>query len=72
MTNIYNKDIGNCSKCNDLLNRSMSFHNTEKNCENGLTFTYMKIGEAMHAECYIEHVIDTYLKKRVEEINNDR
>jgi hypothetical protein len=70
MTYIYNKDIGNCSKCNGPLNRAMSFHNTEENCENGLTFTYMKIGDAMHAECYIEHVIDTYIKIKLE--NNER
>ncbi len=65
---IYKEDIRKCSKCNGTLDRSMSFHNTEKNCENGLTFTYMKIGESMHAECYIEHVINTYLEIRLREL----
>ena len=51
----------NCPKCGLSLSRGMSLHNIPENCEERISYPYMKIGESMHFECYIQKVIDEYL-----------
>lgn len=53
-----------CPKCGVLLNVRVVFHNVPRNCEEHITYPYMEIGQSMHMECYIEHVIDTYLEQK--------
>lgn len=62
---MYSKPDKNCPKCGDRLNLGLVLHNSPKNCEERKTYTYMEIGQKMHAECYIEHVIDTYLMNKM-------
>ncbi len=50
-----------CPRCGETLKEGIVFHNKDEIDKRG--FTHMKKGESMHGECYIEHVIDTYLKK---------
>jgi hypothetical protein len=60
---MYSKPVENCPKCGIKLNVRVVIHNKPENCKEHLTFPYMEIGQSMHLECYIEHVIDIYLKK---------
>lgn len=51
-----------CKKCGAFLNLGCTVHNVPSNCKERITFPYMSIGESMHMECYIQHVIDVYLE----------
>ncbi len=64
---MYTKPDEICPRCGENLNLGMVFHNVPSNCKERNTYTYMDIGQSMHAECYIEHVIDCYLKKKDQE-----
>jgi hypothetical protein len=65
-TNMYKNPNQDCVRCGEKLSYGITFHNIPANCEKRKTYTYMEIGRGMHAECYIEHVIDIYLSKRLE------
>jgi len=52
-----------CPKCGHFLNIRTVFHNVPENCKEYITFPYMEIGQSMHMECYIEHVMETHLKR---------
>lgn len=60
---VYTKPNENCPKCGIPLNIRMVLHNHPENCKENVTFQYMEIGESMHFECYIRHVMDVYLKE---------
>jgi hypothetical protein len=66
-SHMYTKSQENCRRCGQPLNIGTVLHNRIENCKDRITFPYMDIGESMHLECYIEHVIDTHLKKRLED-----
>ncbi len=56
-----------CPICGVPLNVRVVFHNTPENCRERVTFPYMGIGESMHMECYIQHVIDTYIQSKLDD-----
>lgn len=58
----------NCQKCGIPLNVGMVFQNVPENCKEYITFSFMEIGQSMHMECYIQHVIDTYIEKKMESL----
>jgi len=60
----YTKPTENCPRCGIPLNVRVVFHNVPKNCEEFITYPFMEIGQSMHMECYIHHVIDKYLEKK--------
>lgn len=68
---MYTKPDEKCPRCGIPLNIRVVFHNTLKNCETHITYPYMKVGESMHMECYIEHVIDSYLELKMSRLQND-
>ncbi len=55
-----------CPKCDVPLDLGMAVHNNLEDCRRCITFPYMKIGESMHLECYIERVIDEHFKHKIE------
>lgn len=61
----YSKPKEKCPRCGISLNVRMVLHNTSENCKENITYPYMDIGESMHFECYMEHVMDTYLKNLI-------
>lgn len=63
----YQRPKDKCPKCNILLNERTVLHNVPENCKKIITYPFMKIGESMHLECYIQHVIDSYLEKKIKE-----
>jgi len=63
----YSKPNENCPKCGIPLNMGFTVHNVPKNCEKYITFPYMKIGESMHMECYIQHVMDKVMEKDIKQ-----
>ena len=64
---MYTKPDQICPRCGMKLNLGMVFHNTPANCKERKTYIYMEIGQSMHAECYIEQVIDLYWKQKKEQ-----
>ena len=54
-----------CKGCGISVKKGCTLHNTPSNCVEHISFPYMEIGESMHMECYIEHVIETILKKKI-------
>lgn len=56
-----------CSRCEYPVNFGIVLHNMPENCKERITFTYMKVGESMHAQCYIEHMVETIMKDKVYE-----
>ena len=54
-----------CKVCGDCLKLGCTVNNIPENCEERITFPYMEIGESMHMECYIQHIIDCYLEKKM-------
>lgn len=50
-----------CINCGYPLENRVSFQNNKTEPK---IFTYMELGQKMHLECYIEHIIDTYLDSR--------
>lgn len=62
---MYARPHEKCPGCGVLLNLGVVFINVPENCDIRLTYPYMKIGEAMHMECYIQHVIDTHINKNI-------
>ena len=58
----------NCPKCGVRLNERTAVHNIPSNCINKLTFPYMKLGESMHLECYIEQVIGAILQEKLKDL----
>ncbi len=63
---MYSKPDENCPRCGIPLNVRMVFHNQPENCKEYITFPYMDIGQSMHAECYIQHVINSILKEKMD------
>lgn len=63
-SNQYSKKDETCPKCGIFLNTGMVLHNIPENCKKHITYPFMKIGESMHFECYLQHVIDCYIKER--------
>ncbi len=66
---MYSKAKALCPGCNLPLNVRMVLHNVPENCKECITFPYMKIGESMHFECYLEKSIKEILKKGLKDIN---
>ena len=64
---VYSKPDKICPICGIPLNVRTVLHNMPENCEEYITYSFMEIGQSMHMECYIQHVIDTYLKKKLNE-----
>lgn len=64
---MYSKPDENCPRCGIPLNVRMVLHNVPQNCKEHITYPYMKIGESMHMECYIHHVMDIYWEKTNEQ-----
>ncbi len=60
-----------CQKCKTSLSEGCAVRNIPERCLNFRTFPYLKIGETMHLECYIEHVIDSYFNTKILEIEKD-
>lgn len=58
-----------CPRCDMPLDQGVTFKNAKENYKERITFPYMKIGESMHMECYIHHVIDSYLKEKDERVD---
>lgn len=58
-----------CPKCGIPLNVRIVLHNIPENCKEYITYPYMKIGESMHMDCYIHHVMDMYFKKNDKSFN---
>ena len=56
----------NCIRCNKNLRHGVAVNNIPENCKEQLTFPYMEIGEGMHLECYIQHVIEKCVKDKLE------
>ncbi len=57
---IWNKPHENCQRCGVPLNVGMVLLNSKE----PIIFPYMKMGEGMHIECYINHVMDIYWEKK--------
>ena len=63
-------DNKKCIRCGRARSHGVSFRNQPANEEQvsfPKTFTYMEEGEQMHMECYIEHVVETHIKKMMKE-----
>ena len=60
---MYTKPDENCPRCGTPLNVRVVVHNVPENCKEYITFPYMEIGQSMHFECYMHHVMDVYLKE---------
>ena len=68
---VYTNPKENCLNCGMKLNLGVVFHNVPANCTERVTYPYMEIDQSMHLECYLEHVIDTILKKKMSRLKND-
>ena len=60
-----------CSICGIPLNKGCVVHNVPENCKEHITFPYMRIGDRLHIECYIQHVIEVILMEKVAKLLNE-
>lgn len=58
--------MNNCEKCGLSLDIGVSLINIPEHCKEHFLFKYMRLGEGMHFDCYIETLIDSYKPKQIE------
>ena len=60
---------GVCPECGIELSSGVALRNIPRNNKKNLTYPYMKEGESMHLECYVNKVVIECVTREISKLN---